>query len=787
VWDGTSDTTWFSEDENAFLINTPEQLAGLAELVNGGNDMSGKSFSLTTDLYLGEDESNVTFTPIAKMTSGVEFSGIFDGKGHTIYRLYRYEDGDADVEGGLFGSIGKYGVVRNVKIDQSYVRAHSGAIAAYNYGSILFCENSGLIENPYIWTSSSTMKESAGGIAACNFGTIYGCVNKGRGLGWTGYVGGIAGYNSSLQGCVKCCYNSGYIACGGWYAAGIVGENSSLATVEDCFNIGVVVGELTGSFTNYSDSAGIVGFNNNAYIVNCFSTASGYRGNADSDPICVYNKSENNKAICYCYALDKTAFGTQISWSELTSANFVDRLNSVDDFYEIRLRDIWMKGDDLPVTIAQKANESGNYKFDPTACITQYDYEVSETHFGYAITTFESSNEDILSVDSEGKITWTGNLGTAYIIMTIPETEVSNEEIHVLEYTKYGIKYVESNITIKVGETITPEMIKVIRPDDDLNLVYKIYYNDVASIDDHGAITGKAEGTAEIDVYDSNDYYTYNTSCTVTVVSNPDDQTVSDISKANIDFVNVVTKSSGGYWVSYDGAAKKPKVKVTLKGKELVSGTDYSVSYASNKNVGTAKVTVKGIGNYSGTVSKNFLICFKDVPMTHNFQKAVYWAVDQGIAAGYSGDKTGTFGVSDDITRGQVVLFLWRAAGQPKAKDLKSQTFSDVKTSSAFYKAIQWAVEEGIVGGYKDGTFRPSDNCTRGQIAMFLWRYDGKKAPAGKTQTFTDVPTSSNFYKAIQWAAEEGITAGYKDGTFGINKSCTRGHCVTFLYRLLVD
>jgi len=107
------------------------------------------------------------------------------------------------------------------------------------------------------------------------------------------------------------------------------------------------------------------------------------------------------------------------------------------------------------------------------------------------------------------------------------------------------------------------------------------------------------------------------------------------------------------------------------------------------------------------------------------------------------------------------------------------------KRSSAFYKAIQWAVEEGIVGGYKDGTFRPSEKCTRGQIAMFLWKFDGRKKPAGNTQTFSDVPTRSNFYKAIQWAYEEGITAGYKDGTFGINKSCTRGHCVTFLYRLL--
>jgi len=130
-------------------------------------------------------------------------------------------------------------------------------------------------------------------------------------------------------------------------------------------------------------------------------------------------------------------------------------------------------------------------------------------------------------------------------------------------------------------------------------------------------------------------------------------------------------------------------------------------------------------------------------------------------------------------------MFLWRAADKPKAKDLKSQSFTDVPTTSSFYKAIQWALEQGITAGFSDGTFRPSDNCTRGQIVTFLWRYAGKPSPKGKTQTFSDVPTSNNFFKAIQWASEQNITSGYSDGTFGVYKTCTRGQCVTFLYRLL--
>ena len=135
------------------------------------------------------------------------------------------------------------------------------------------------------------------------------------------------------------------------------------------------------------------------------------------------------------------------------------------------------------------------------------------------------------------------------------------------------------------------------------------------------------------------------------------------------------------------------------------------------------------------------------------------------------------------------MMFLWRAAGKP-APAKNTQTFNDVPTNHAFYKAIQWGVEQGITGGYsgsKKGLFGINDPCTRGQIATFLWRYAGKPAISNEgTQTFSDVPYSHNFYEGIEWAAQNGITAGYSDGTFGINKTCTRGHCVTFMYQQFI-
>ena len=67
-----------------------------------------------------------------------------------------------------------------------------------------------------------------------------------------------------------------------------------------------------------------------------------------------------------------------------------------------------------------------------------------------------------------------------------------------------------------------------------------------------------------------------------------------------------VTLSTSTY--AYDGKAKKPGVTVKLNGKTLKNGTDYTASYSNNTKVGTAKVTITGKGNYTGSVSKTYSI-----------------------------------------------------------------------------------------------------------------------------------------------------------------------------------
>ena len=108
--------------------------------------------------------------------------------------------------------------------------------------------------------------------------------------------------------------------------------------------------------------------------------------------------------------------------------------------------------------------------------------------------------------------------------------------------------------------------------------------------------------------------------------------------------------------------------------------------------------------------------------------------------------------------------------------------FVDVKHDS-FEKAILWMYYEGIAAG-KDAThFNPEDICTRKQIATFLWRAEGKPERSAH-RTFPDVK-DDQFKAPIYWALSERITKGYPDGTFRPDNPCTRGQIVTFLYRAM--
>ena len=113
-------------------------------------------------------------------------------------------------------------------------------------------------------------------------------------------------------------------------------------------------------------------------------------------------------------------------------------------------------------------------------------------------------------------------------------------------------------------------------------------------------------------------------------------------------------------------------------------------------------------------------------------------------------------------------------------------SFNDVSTGVYYYNAVKWAVENGITSGTSATTFSPNASCTRAQMVTFLWRANGSPKATG-ANTFTDVASSAYYAAAVQWAVAEGVTSGTSATTFAPAAPCTRAQIVTFLYRDMAE
>ena len=168
---------------------------------------------------------------------------------------------------------------------------------------------------------------------------------------------------------------------------------------------------------------------------------------------------------------------------------------------------------------------------------------------------------------------------------------------------------------------------------------------------------------------------------------------------------------------------------------------------------------------------------FTDVSPISYYRDPVEWMAERGITTGYSDD---IFGPEEATERAHISTFLWRYMGAPAAS--QSVGFDDVPAGSYYEPAVAWMVEEGITTGTGWRVFSPDRNTTRAEAVTFLWRLAGNpeaSSPAG----FTDVPADQWYARAVDWAAEVGITTGYSATIFGPDLGVSRGEVATFLYR----
>ena len=250
--------------------------------------------------------------------------------------------------------------------------------------------------------------------------------------------------------------------------------------------------------------------------------------------------------------------------------------------------------------------------------------------------------------------------------------------------------------------------------------------------------------------------------------------------------VTVDKTENGSVTVSPKNASKGDTVTVTVKPD---SGYVLETLTVTDKNGNELTLKDKGDGKYTFTMPAG-KVEVKATFMEDNSMLNFFYDVPNGAyfyeAVKWAVKNGITTGVGNDLfapeqpcTRAQIVTFLWRAAGSPEPKAMSS--FTDVPASAYYAKAVAWAVENGITNGMTETAFAPNATCTRGQSVTFLYR--ALKGTASGSANFTDVKSDAFYADAVNWAVANNVTNGTSNTTFSPNADCTRAEIVTFLYR----
>ncbi|MFL5732673.1 MAG: S-layer homology domain-containing protein [Chloroflexia bacterium] len=164
-------------------------------------------------------------------------------------------------------------------------------------------------------------------------------------------------------------------------------------------------------------------------------------------------------------------------------------------------------------------------------------------------------------------------------------------------------------------------------------------------------------------------------------------------------------------------------------------------------------------------------LSFQDVGEDSPYFGAVTFLNSARVVSGYA---DGTFRPYNNVTRGQAAKIVVLAFGLG-VETVSRQRFLDVPAGDPFARYIETAYSHGLVSGYEDGTFRPGNTITRGQVAKIVVEAASVKLENPSAPTFSDVPASSAFYRYIETAYARGFISGYADGTFGPGAVATRG------------
>ncbi len=186
---------------------------------------------------------------------------------------------------------------------------------------------------------------------------------------------------------------------------------------------------------------------------------------------------------------------------------------------------------------------------------------------------------------------------------------------------------------------------------------------------------------------------------------------------------------------------------------------------------------------------------FVDLADDHPLCDAVRLGSDHGFVAGYP---DGTFAPSRAATRAQAASMLARVdRGLSGSWAPPSQTFRDVAPDDPHYRAVEWLAAHGVVGGYPDGTYHPSERITRQAMARLAHRFlaaVGQDPPpdvvedltAGGRCGFSDLAATSPYCADVLWVWWNGVVTGTSSSTFSPTSPLARAAAAAFVVRAVV-
>lgn len=178
--------------------------------------------------------------------------------------------------------------------------------------------------------------------------------------------------------------------------------------------------------------------------------------------------------------------------------------------------------------------------------------------------------------------------------------------------------------------------------------------------------------------------------------------------------------------------------------------------------------------------SPDYQPAFEDVPEGSAYYDGVRWAVRAQVM---DPNSETLFGADNTVTRGELIRIFYRLAGSPSVTRPDHSPYEDVDESDPNYDAYLWAREQQITSGWNDGKFHPEAPLSNASTVALLHRADGSsKIQLTGTSPFSDVTSSTPFYRQIVWASRRGVSTVSEGDAFAPTEHTSKARVAMMLY-----